>query len=263
MKSLFRKFFLLVLLAVSLATVAAWSETGRRVARKALSPIVWAASHIQLHPWQALGNFFSSRQTLRFENQALRQKLQSHEQEQVGAREIAKENERLRSLLRFQQEVKYQTVPARVVGRDPMQWFRGITIDKGSLDGVKLNMPVVTAEGLVGKIVDLSSSQAQVRLIVDFGSRVGSILQECREVGVLSGEGTRGCRLNYISRHGAVEKGERVLTSGVGSLYPKGLVIGAVEEVNLEKGGLYQTARVDPAVDFGKLEEVLVLVSTE
>lgn len=252
------------MLAVALfASFGYWSETGRAVAHKAVRPLLWLSSKFVFHPLHSLRDYFTTRHALRHESKQLRREMEELRQELVQAREISKENERLRALLRFQNEVPYRAVPARVVGRDPTQWFRGITIDKGSSDGLKLNMPVVTHEGLVGKISALSATMAQVNLIVDYGSRAGGILQESREVGILTGEGTMGCRILYISRNASIGKGETVLTSGVGSLYPKGLVIGKVRAASPEKGGLYQTAQIEPAVDFGKLEEVLVLVSTQ
>lgn len=263
MKIIFKKALLFLAAAAVLAAFAFWSETGRRALHKGLAPVLWISSKVSFHPIRSTRACFTTRHALRHENKLLRREMDQLRQQLLSTREIEKENERLRDLLHFTTQVKYQTVPARVVGRDPTQWYRAVLIDKGSRDGLKIHMPVVNHEGLVGKIVDLSASMAQVQLIVDFSSRVGGMLQESREVGILSGKGTAGCRLLYISRNAKVAPGERVLTSGVGSLYPKGLLIGKVREVTLEKGGLYQKAQIDPDVDFGKLEEVLVLVSTE
>lgn len=219
-------------------------------------PLLWFTSKIDI---PSIKKPFLSKKSLLSENKKLQEEITRLEQKFILVEETQKENVRLKQLLAFQKEFDYQTIPAKVIGRDPTRWYRGILIDKGSSDGLKKNMPVVTRLGLVGHVSQVTPTDAKVQLLVDVGSRVGALLQESREIGILKGLGRRGSRLDYLSRRVSLQVGEKVLTSGIGSLYPKGILIGNTTNIQSKEGGLYQSVRVKPSVDFSKLEEVLVL----
>lgn len=183
--------------------------------------------------------------------------------ENMQLRENKAEVERLRSLLAYKeaQQDQYVLEAARVIARSPNNWYKTITIDKGSESGIAVNMPVITPNGLVGKVMSVSGNSAQIWLITDREMAVGSILQETRETkGIVEGMGDNGTlRMINIPYFSQVQIGEGVITSGLSETYPPGIQIGLIKDVKKEANGLVLSATVDPAVDFNKLEEVLVI----
>jgi rod shape-determining protein MreC len=170
---------------------------------------------------------------------------------------------RLRSLLDYKQaqDPQYVLEAARVIARSPDNWYKTLTIDKGTESGIAVNMPVINPEGLVGKVVNVSSNSAQIWLITDREMAEGAILQETGETkGIVEGLGDNGkLRMINIPYYSQVTEGERVVTSGLSEIYPSGIQIGVIQDIQKEANGLVLTATVDPSVDFDKLEEVLVI----
>ncbi len=173
--------------------------------------------------------------------------------------EVGLENERLRKLLDFKEEVKLPTIPAQVISEDASSWFRTVVIDKGTQDGVSEGMPVVVAEGVVGRTIRVAAHQSTVLLITDASSAVASLVQDNRTRGICRGEGTQ-LTLDFALRLAEIEVGDRIVTSGTGGVFPKGLVVGTVSQVSKGEYGLFQSVSVVPSVDFSRLEEVLVLL---
>lgn len=186
---------------------------------------------------------------LRLENQQLR--------------ELKAEAERLRNLLDYKQtnQEQYDLEVARVIARQPNNWFRFITIDKGTNDGISPGMAVISADGLVGRVSNTSFHSSQVILITDREMAVGAILQNTRETqGIIEGMGeSNSLRMINIPYYSKVSKYERVVCSGLSQFYPKGILIGYVQSVEKEVNGLLLTAEIAPAVAFDKLEEVMVI----
>ncbi|MDT8441746.1 MAG: rod shape-determining protein MreC [Desulfuromonadales bacterium] len=172
--------------------------------------------------------------------------------------EIDLENRRLRRLLEFKEEQAVAGLPARIIAEDASSWFRTVMIDKGIEDGVSAGMPVVAAEGLVGRVVRSSTGQARVLLITDASSAVATLVQHNRARGVCRGQGER-LSFEFVLRREDVAIGDRVVTSGMGGVFPKGLVIGQVTALSRDPFSLFLTVEVTPSVDFSHLEEVLVL----
>jgi len=173
--------------------------------------------------------------------------------------EVRLENARLRLLLDFKEAQEIATLPARVIAEDASSWFRTVMIDKGLEHGVTEGLPVVVAEGVVGRIVRSSPHYSRVLLITDASSAVASLLQDNRARGVCRGQGEQ-LSFDFVLRQEEVQVGDRVVTSGMGGVFPKGLVIGNVRSVERREYGLFQTIEVTPSVDFSHLEEVLVLL---
>lgn len=173
--------------------------------------------------------------------------------------EVRLENARLRLLLDFKEAQEIDTLSARVIAEDASSWFRTVMIDKGSEHGVTEGLPVVVAEGVVGRVVRSSPRFARVLLITDASSAVASLLQDNRARGICRGHGEQ-LIFDFVLRQEEVAVGDRVVTSGMGGIFPKGLVIGTVKSVDLQEFGLFQAIEVTPAVDFSHLEEVLVLL---
>lgn len=200
---------------------------------------------------------------VRKENKLLTEKLKELEKELAYCREIKSANERLAALLKFQNSISFPTVATQVIGEDSSGWFRTLIIDKGAKDGIDRGMAVVAREGLVGHVVEVADRSAKVLLIIDRNSAVDVLLQKSRTKAVLEGIGKPDvCELKYVPRSETVEPGEMVITSGLGGIYPKGLLVGKVEKVSKDGYGLFQKVEVVPQVDFRRLEEVLVIVDS-
>lgn len=192
---------------------------------------------------------------LEAENQQLKSDL-------IRLEEVRLANQRLRELLDFREAIKLPALPAQVIAEDASSWFRTVVIDKGSEDGLREGLPVVVAAGVVGRTLEVSSYQSRVLLITDASSAVAVLVQSTRSRGVCRGEGDI-LSLDYLLRREDIREGDQVITSGTGGIYPKGLPVGRVVEVRRGDFGLFQAVRVEPAVDFSRLEEVLVLLREE
>src|SRR5262249_15396318 len=156
----------------------------------------------------------------------------------------------------------YARVSATVIGRDADEWFKTIVIDRGSFAGIKKDQPVVTAEGLVGRVISVSPISSRVLLITDERHGAGAVIAQAadkRLVGILKGRNQSLCELKLVAAAGKLENGEQVLTSGQDQLYPKGLLIGRVK--NLSDSGAFPTSvDVEPAATLQKLETVAVML---
>jgi len=197
---------------------------------------------------------------LRNENQQLKKNVDSLRVENSRYRELLATHERLKELLQFKQTINWPVLAAQVIGLDPTGWFRSIIIDKGDTAGVRLNMPVVNAYGVVGRIVSVSPGYAKVLLIIDQNSAVDCLVQRSRDRGMLKGLSTEICKLDYVGKSDYVAIEDTVVTSGLGGVFPRGLPVGKVLNVKEVSGELFKDIEVMPAVDFSKLEEVLVIL---
>lgn len=197
------------------------------------------------------------------ENRALRQQISDLTQANTQLEEYRLENQRLRQLLGFRDQAagRYQTVAARVIARDPSNWFRTLIIDRGQAQGIKKDMAVVTYEGLVGRVIGVTANTAEVLLIVDQEGAAGAMLQVSRTPGIVRGgaPGSGYLEMVHIPSNATIQPNDVVITSGLGGVFPKGLRIGYVEKVEPEAGGLMTKAILKPYVDFDRLEEVLVI----
>jgi rod shape-determining protein MreC len=197
---------------------------------------------------------------LRQENEELRRTTDSLFSVVVKARELEKENERLRSLLRFATEEELSFEPVELMGRDATNWFSTVTIDKGTRRGIARDMCVVTDKGVVGKVLSVGPLSARVLLLSDSNSRVGALIQRTRTHGIVQGNDRGGCVMKYIDPMADVERGDLVVTSGDSLIFPKGLAIGVVTKVERERGALLKWAEVEPSVEFSRLEEAFVIL---
>lgn len=200
-----------------------------------------------------LGVSRSQLEQLREQNAQLRARVAELEEARL-------ENERLRGLVDLAQAREYQAVAARVIGRPTNSWEGVILINRGSSQGVRPGMPVVGPEGLLGQTVEVGPVSSRVRLISDQRSGVAALVQRSRAEGVVRGSIERTLGLDFVSVGTTVTPGDVVITSGLGGVYPKGIVIGEVGEVRKSPAALYQNISVIPASDLEGLEEVLVLV---
>jgi rod shape-determining protein MreC len=200
---------------------------------------------------------------VRQENLELKKQLQTLQLSLNGLREEAEAAKRLRKLLNFTEMVEFPMVPAQVVGRDPSGWFKTLLIDKGKMDGVRVEMAVVNHQGVAGRIIGVSSHYSKVLLLADINSAVDALIQESRCKGILAGVSEKMCELKYLPPTQKVTIGEHVVTSGLSRFFPKGLPLGTIIKVDTDTGEMFQRVLVQPAVDFSQLEEVLVVLKNE
>ena len=205
-------------------------------------------------------NFHSTAQ----ENEELKLRLAQTEVELRTARQQASENDRLKGLLGLKEHSTYETVPARVIARDPSVWFNTITINRGSSTGIAVNMPVVTATGIVGRVITVSPWSAQVMLVTDEKAGAGAVVGQLGQSGALGSVRGREdlglIEMRYVSGQEKVEVNDYVMTTGQDGIYPPGLNVGQVVEV---KGGTATQPHqilIRPGAGLDKLEEVAVLL---
>ena len=197
------------------------------------------------------------------EVEELRKLVRDLEGEIAVLREYQLENERLRQLLDYRDNnAGVEPLVADVIGRDPANWFGVVRVNRGADHGVRPDQPVVLPSGLVGRVIAVTPRTADVLLITDPRSGVGAMLQDSRTPGVVRGvlDRSRPLRMSYLSRETEVERGQLVVTSGLG-IYPKGIPVGRVIAVQKDEAGLTLNADIEPLVDFDHLEEVLIILT--
>jgi rod shape-determining protein MreC len=255
-----------VLLILSLAVIsystARLSETGflRKTVLEAAAPVEDAVNislkglHDAWKRYLFLVGLEDENRRLRKQNAAISDQLNRYLEGHI-------EGMRLRKLLNLTVDLPNRTVAARVVDRSRTSLFKMILINKGTADGLRVGLPVLSEQGVVGRIIETAWHASQVLLLIDENSNIDALIQRSRAQGILQGAGAAGCNLKYISRVEEVQVGDVVLSSGLAGVFPKGLLIGVVTGASRKGEGLFQKIDVAPAVDFGKVEEVLALIS--
>ncbi len=254
---------LLCIIALVILTAQMRSPDGRRIGwlgtalEAVLAPPAVALAKVS-GAFAGAWGFISEIGTLRTENQRLSAEVARLREENARLRPDAQENGRLRALLGFKQQLPYRSLAARIVGRDPSQWFSTVLVDRGASEGVARDDPVITSDGIVGHVIETTGSWARVLLVADPRSAVSVVLDRSREAGVAVGQGQSNLKVTYLSRDADVRAGDLVLTSGLGPIYPKGLPVGSV--VSISRMTMFQEAVVRPASDLGHLEDVLIVL---
>jgi len=174
--------------------------------------------------------------------------------------EIIKQQRRGKKLQGANKKGEVKSLMALVIGRDPTQWSKVVFIDKGTDDGIHGNVAVVTDAGIVGHITHSTATTSKVLLITDSRSAVDSLFQNTRVPGVSMGTGEGLCKIKFVPIDAKLEVGDRVISSGLGGIFPKGWMVGTVVGIAKRKQELFQDVMVAPSVDFSRLEDVLVLL---
>lgn len=196
---------------------------------------------------------------VRQKNAVLQTRLEEYAQKEVRYQEALQALTRLETLLELTRQVAQPIIGARVIAYDPSLWSRCAMLDQGKNQGVRQGMPVLAPEGIVGRVVESYPHYSKVMLIVDRNSGADAMVQRTRVRGILQGKGGNRCSLDYVPKNADVQLGDLVLASGLGGIYPKGLVFGKVTAVNKKNPGAFQEVEVTPAMDLSTLEEVLVV----
>ncbi len=192
------------------------------------------------------------------ENDALKQELRALQVRLQQERAEAQRTDNLRQLLELRERANLDTTAAEVIAAAASPEFRTVTIDKGTGEGLKADMAVISPAGVVGRVILPSGRASKVQLLIDRNAAAGALIERTRVQGVVEGFGDGSLRLAYVPGTADVRPGDLVVTSGIDGIYPKGFVIGTIDHVDRGNGG-YHVITVRPAVDFTRLEEVLVV----
>jgi rod shape-determining protein MreC len=198
--------------------------------------------------------------SVRRENAVLRDENEHLRVQALQAGETRAENARLRRLLLLHDRLPLNTVSGEVIGREAGGWVRSLTVNRGRGDGIAQQTPVIVPDGLVGRVVQVHRGAAVVQLLNDPASTVGAVVQRTRTAGLVEGDAGGTVRFKFMARDGAsVTPGDLVVTSGLGTTFPKGLPVGRVVKVEDKGSALFHFAVLAPAVDFSRVEEVLLV----
>jgi rod shape-determining protein MreC len=193
------------------------------------------------------------------ENEKLRKRIQQLEIERNQLLEAEATNQRLQQLLEFRSRLPSGSVTASVIADSASSWFKSCLLDKGSADGVRKGMAVVTPLGVVGQVVAVTGRTAKVLLLTDANSGVDVLVQRTRARGIVSGSLDNGTTLKYVKRSEDIQEGDRLVTSGLDGIFPKGIMVGTVIKVRKQTLGLFQYIEIMPAVSLTRTEEVLIV----
>lgn len=202
--------------------------------------------------------------SLKGENEQLKKEVNSLQDKMVDYNEIKRQNEQLKDIVGLPDEGdKRKYLPAKVISRDPGQWFSAFTIDKGTLDGVAKNQPVITNEGLVGVVTSVNLNSAVISTILDPTVHVGSIVSRTSDTGITQGQ-SKNCadgefELAYLTKNSSVTEGDIVITNGRGGVFPKNIKVGLVQKLNIDVSGNSVNAICKPMVDPTTVKNVTVI----
>jgi rod shape-determining protein MreC len=252
--------FLIVGGILALALGGFFSSASNQFTGSLVNVQTWVSTRVQ-----ALQDFFTAPRdiaSLRARNAELQAEVSQLQAQVIELQQRVNETEVLRALVDFSRSNPESTYrAAAVIGRDPSPFLHYVVINRGSNDGIRRGMPVVTNQGLIGRIDAVIADAARVQLITDPAASINVHLQKANTDAVLMGSVTGDVTLDMISQDATVEPGDLILTSGLGGGYPANLIIGQVVSVRSLDVELFQQAVVQPAVDFARLEIVLVITN--
>jgi rod shape-determining protein MreC len=225
-------------------------------------PLLGLANNVQQLP-VAVADAALSRRELLQQTEKLRREKEQLKVQALQANATARENDQLRSALGWQRQMPWRLKLASVVMHDPANWWRTVEIDLGTRDGVVENLPVLTSDGLVGRISSAGLTRSQVVLLGDPNCKVSALVENpAHDTGIITASGPLDnslVELTYLSSSASLKSGQNVITSGLGGVFPKGIPIGQVVDSRPVEFGLYTEARVKLSANLGAIEQVWVL----
>lgn len=209
---------------------------------------------------------FSDKTGLLNETRCLRVEIEELRNEIQQNKPLQEENQELRAMLNLKSNSRYHLLAAQLLARDVNGWWQMARIDKGANDGVKIDLPVISPEGLVGQIVNVSQVTSDILFLTSPKVKVAAQLARSEIFGIVRGQGVSWlgdatCRMDFIMTEDEIHRADEVVTSGLGGIYPAGLVIGYVENIQADSSGLFQYAEIIPAADFKSLDIVFVVLA--
>jgi rod shape-determining protein MreC len=254
---------LLLIQIILMSTYARYPNSEQSILRTwvmtAFTPVIRVGDSLITKVTGSVGSYTDLRNAQE-ENVELRERVEQLTAQLNEARERGTEYETLRNQLALPSLTQYAKLAANVISRDTNLWFKRLTIDRGSLDGVKQNMPVATATGIVGRVISVGPNFAQVQVITDKNAGVGVMLQGSRTKGELKGLDNARCELKNIPATDTVEVGEQIITTGLDRIYPKGLAVGVVERIDNDPNAPWHKIIIKPSAPVDRAEHVLVLL---
>ena len=271
--SLSSKYWLLIIsiVCVLLLSIGRFTDGGgplRFIANYTIIPMQKGISHVGM--W--MNDFSSNFETMsemRKENEELQAKIDELTIDNTRLRQEQYELERLRELYKLDENYSdYKKIGAHVIANNGSNWFTDFTIDKGSNDGIKVNCNVLAGSGLVGIVTEVGPDYAKVRSIIDDASNVSSMILSTSDTCMIRGDIALASdgRIRFeklANNSNVIEVGEQVVTSHVSNRFLQGLFIGYISEINVDSNNLTRSGYITPAVDFSKLQEVLVITTTK
>lgn len=276
MKNYFRSLRFKILVGIALVMVGfmlyastneGYASLPSQIVGAILSPFQKASSYISGAAGDFFNNFFNAANIAK-ENDVLKDENSDLKKQLIDYNEVLRQNQQYESLLGIVQtnpDIKLQ--PAFVIGRDPDSDFYSFTIDRGSESGIKLNDPVITSEGVVGIISNVSLYSSEVTTVLDVSFNMGCLIVETRDTGIVTGDislaGDGLCKMSYIPIDSTAAAGSLVMTSGSGGVFPKNLIVGTLQEVKTETHGKSLYAVIKPAVSVKSVKDVFIITSFE
>jgi len=271
-RSLFSVFGLLLVLLIFTQLQLPFTNRIKNALSEGFIPFLVFTSRVQ-GSLELLAYRFKGYRDLQSENTELRKQLSELAARVAQIAELERENHEFHSMLDFKHRSELKLISAKVIGRDPSNWWNTILVDRGSADGVMDDMPALTVEGLVGKTIEVKENSARVILIVDENCKISGWLKESRQYGIVQGNILAGgknsqCRMMFIDRSAQIKKNDKVYTSGLGGIFPKGILIGTVSSVvadpaSSSQTALYKEIDIAPAVDLARIDEVFIGIGTK
>lgn len=259
-----------------------WSFSDRRLGRHlhfyvaiVLSLALLASGHRQkdlvaqichstvLFPFLYLNETIEEWSNLSEENRELSSLVARLLLENSSLKEAELENYRLRKLLNFVRTTRFRGVPAKIVGGSPHLNLKAVLVSVGKRDGIRRNMPVISSDGVVGKVFEVLENTAVVVLLTDPNCPLAVIDQKTRVLGIVRWRGHQGMILDNVPYQENVSPGDTIISSGMGGVFPVGLNVGVITKVRSEKGEIFKKITLEPAVNFNRLEEVYILSPTK
>jgi rod shape-determining protein MreC len=235
---------------------------GARVVDSALTPMQ-KVYHELLESTKYIWSHYLWLLDVETERNDLVERIKELEAQNSRLMEFESENLRLRNLLHFSEETGHNGLVASVIGRDPSNWIKTVTIDRGANDGVRPGLAVVDGNAIVGQTTAVTGNSAKVLLLTDNTNAIDAIVQSCRASGIAEGGSENEMlHLRYVEKleQSQIHAGDRVIASGIDGVFPKGTLIGVVHRVDADAPGLFQYVEIKPSADLHRLENVLIIV---
>jgi rod shape-determining protein MreC len=256
--------FSILLFSLALMSLSAKQEKGISFLDSLTSLILSPFQNLFTQSVQSLSdgiNHYFDLVNVSKENERLKFEIERLVNEKNGLIEQISRQKRVTGLMAYAESHNKESLVATVIGRAATQWSKVVFINKGTKHGVRTHSVVVTTSGVIGQIIHAGPITSKVLLTIDSRSAVDSLFQGSRVSGVVVGTGEKKCRIKFVPNTAEVKVGDQVLSSGLGGIFPKGLVIGIVTKVTRKKQGLFQEITLAPSSDLSNLEEVLIFIS--